>query len=108
MSSYYTADKLPPEERTNRIGVPITRGGIISVGTVVTDSNGAPEFFKLLHVGNGGNLLVQGKDGSVIPFLGLLNGDWIPVVGDLVLASATIGGTPYTTTCTNITWHGGI
>lgn len=108
MSTYLTADKLPPEERTNRIGLPITRGGVITVDSPVLDANGAPEFFKLLHVGTGGVLLVVGKDGSIIPFLGLIDGDWVPVVGNEVVSTATIGGTPYTTTCDNITWHGGI
>lgn len=108
MTNVYTADKLPPDERTNRVGAVITRGGIITVDTPVTDVNGAPEFFKIIHIGVGGNLLVRGKNGTIIPFLGLLNGDYVPVLGDMIVSTATIGGVGYSTTCTNITWHGGI
>jgi hypothetical protein len=98
----YTADKVPPQERTNRIGAPITRGGIITPGTQIS------EFFKLLHVGLGGDLVVLGKDGSYIPFLGLLDGDWVPVVGNMVAVSATVDGVLVTTSADDITWHGGI
>jgi hypothetical protein len=98
----YEAAKLPPQERTNRIGAPITRGGIITADVQVQ------EFFKLLHIGLAGDLVVLGKDGNYIPFYGLLNGDWVPVVGNMVAGSATIGGVLVTTTASNITWHGGI
>lgn len=98
----YQADKLPPQERTNRIGASITRGGIITEDVQVT------EFFKLLHIGIAGDLIVLGKDGSYIPFYGLLNGDWVPVVGNMVVSAATVDGVPMTTTADEITWHGGI
>ena len=98
----YTTDKLPRQERANRIGAPITRGGII------TEDVQVQEFFKLLHIGGAGDLIVLGKDGSYIPFFGLLDGDWVPVVGNMVVAAATVDGVPMTTSATNITWHGGI
>lgn len=98
----YQADKLPPQERTNRIGMPITRGGIITADVQLT------EFFKLLHIGQAGDLIVLGKDGRYIPFFGLLDGDWVPVVGNMVVSAATVDGVPMTTTATDITWHGGI
>lgn len=98
----YTAEKLPPQERTNRIGIPITRGGIITEDSQLT------EFFKLLHIGVGGDLIVLGKDGSYIPFYGLLNGDWVPVIGNMVVSAATVDGVSMTTTADDITWHGGI
>ena len=98
----YQADKLPPQERTNRIGMPITRGGIITPDVQVS------EFFKLLHIGVSGDLIVLGKDGSYIPFFGLLDGDWVPVVGNMVVASATVDGVAMTTTADDITWHGGV
>lgn len=98
----YAANKLPPEERTNRIGVAITRGGIITPDVQVQ------EFFKLLHIGSAGNLVVLGKDGSYIPFYNLLDGDWVPVMGNMVVSSAVIDGVTVTTGATNITWHGGI
>lgn len=98
----YTADKLPPQERTNRIGMPITRGGIITPDVQVQ------EFFKLLHIGVGGDLIVLGKDGSYIPFIGLLNGDWVPVVGNMIVAAATVDGVAMVTNADDITWHGGI
>lgn len=98
----YTADKLPPQERTNRIGMPITRGGIITEDVQIS------EFFKLLHIGTAGDLIVLGKDGSYIPFFGLLNGDWVPVVGNMVVSAATVDGVAMTTSASEITWHGGI
>lgn len=98
----YQADKVVPQERTNRIGVVITRGGIITNDVQVS------EFFKLLHIGTAGDVIVKGKDGSNIPFLNCLNGDWIPVMGNMVVSAATIDGVPVTTTATDITWHGGI
>lgn len=98
----YQADKLPPQERSNRIGMPITRGGII------TNDVQVQEFFKLLHIGTAGDLIVLGKNGSYIPFFNLLNGDWVPVVGNMVVSAATIDGVACTTTATDITWHGGI
>lgn len=98
----YTADKLPPDERTNRIGCVITRGGIITPDVQLT------EFFKLLHIGIAGDLVVLGKDGNYIPFYGLLNGDWVPVMGNMVAGSAVIDGVTVTTTADEITWHGGI
>lgn len=98
----YAAEKLPPQERTNRIGIPITRGGIITEDSQLT------EFFKLLHIGVGGDLIVLGKDGSYIPFYGLLNGDWVPVIGNMVVSAATVDGVSMTTSASDITWHGGI
>jgi len=98
----HVAEKLPADERTNRIGMAITRGGIITNDVQVS------EFFKLLHIGVAGDVIVLGKDGNHIPFRGCLNGDWIFVVGNMCVASATVDGVPLTTSATNITWHGGI
>lgn len=100
MATLLTANKLSPQERTNRIGAAITRGGIITEDVET-------EYFKWLHIGIGGDLIVLGIDGNYIPFYGLLNGDWIPVVGNMVVSAATVDGVAMTTSATNITWHGG-
>lgn len=97
-----SAPKLPPEERSNRIGIPATRGGIITVDTQLT------EYFKLIHVGVGGNVIVRGKDNSMIPVLGLSDDSWFPAIGNEVVSAATIDGVAVTTTAENITWYGGI
>jgi hypothetical protein len=98
----YEADKLPPQERTNRIGIVDTRGGIITVDVQVS------EFFKKLHVGVGGDIIILGKNGNYIPYLGLNNGATIAVEGNMVVSTATIDGVVVTTSCDDITWHGGI
>lgn len=102
VSNQYTADKLPPQERTNRIGIVCTRGGIITADTQVT------EFFKYLHIGTGGDLIVLGRDGNYIPYFGMNNGSTVAVEGNMVVSSATVDGVSMTTTCSDITWHGGI
>ncbi len=98
----YGADKLPPQERTNRIGIVCTRGGII------TEDVQVQEFFKYLHVGVGGDLIVLGKDNNYIPYFGVNNGATIAVEGNMVVSAATVDGVAMTTTCSDITWHGGI
>ena len=98
----YTADTVSPETRTESIGVVIKTGGIITNDTPTT------EYFKLLHIGTAGDALVRGIDGNIIPFLGMLSGDWIPVLGNEVVGAATVDGIACTTTASDITWHGGI
>jgi hypothetical protein len=102
MTNQYTANKVPPTERTNRIGDVCTRGGIITLDQEV------PEFFKELHVGGTGDLIVLGIDGNYIPYKGLLAGAFVKVLGNKVVSAATVDGVAMTTTATNITWHGGI
>lgn len=98
----YTADALPPQERTNRIGIVDTRGGIITVDVQLS------EFFKKLHVGVGGDIVILGRNGNHIPYLGVSNGATLAVEGNMVASSATIDGVLVTTTADDITWHGGI
>lgn len=98
----FEAEAISPQTRTEDIGVVIKSGGIITNDAILT------QYFKLLHIGTGGNLLVRGIDGNIIPFFGLLSGDWVPVLGNQVVSAATIDGSPYTTTATDVTWHGGI
>lgn len=98
----YKADQVPPDERTNRIGLVITRGGIVTLDAVV------PEYFKAIHVGIGGDLIVLGKNGNYIPFYAVPNSTIIYVMGNSVVSAATVDGVAMTTTATGITWHGGI
>ena len=78
-------------------------GPWIRKGDPIVNDVVVPEFFKMLHVGVGGDVMVQGQDGEVIPFIGILDGTFIPVIGNAVLASTAKGNT----TATSITWHGG-
>jgi hypothetical protein len=94
-----------PDALSSTIGFIIKKGGLITVGTSQTASQG---FFKLLHVGAGGDVVVRDLDGNYIPFRGILSGGWLPVLGDMVATSATIDGVLVTTTATEIDWYGGM
>lgn len=86
--------KINPANRTNQIGVVITRGNTVTPGTEFG------EFAKLLHIGGAGDVYVRNADGDIIPFLDMSDDTWIPVLCDRVESSGT--------TATNITWYGGI
>lgn len=95
--------ELNSSSRSTEVGLAITRGGEITLDDYIGET------FKWLHVEVGGNVIVEGVDGSsnIIPFYGILSGSWIPVVGKRVLTSAVINGNPQSTTATGITWYGG-
>jgi len=103
MAAPYTTytQKIDPNSVTGTIGVAYTRGGIITLDEDVREA------FKMLHVGIGGNILVYGLDGNILPLLGVSNDTWIPVLGTKVVSAANIDGDPYTTICSQITWNGG-
>jgi hypothetical protein len=86
---------------SSQLGVAIKNGGLITLDAQL------PAYFKMLHVGGGGDLLVRGIDNNIIPFLGLVSGQFVPVIGYEVVSAATVDGQALTTTCTDITWHGG-
>lgn len=98
----FEAEAISPQTRTEDIGVVIKSSGIITNDAIV------PQYFKLLHIGTGGDLLVRGVDGNINPFFGLLSGDWVPILGNQVVSAATVDGVACTTTATDVTWHGGI
>lgn len=86
-----------PEMPSVELGPWIRNGDNVVLDTVL------PQFFKFLHIGTGGDVMVQGQDGEVIPFKGILDGEWIPVIGNSVLSTTAKGDT----TALNITFHGG-
>lgn len=112
MSNY----PLDPNKQSADIGAINTRGGFVyndvpfniplntATPTVVP---GEGEYCAYLYVGNGGNVLLQMQDGSINPFLGVPSGALVIGKGNMVVGSATLDGTPYMTTASNITWHGG-
>ena len=105
-----TTNTINPLKSVNMVGMPITRGGVVTPGApFLTDDNltNKGELCKIIHVGTGGNLIIENQDGVAQVFIGLLSGSTIPCIAQRVLAAATINGNPYTTTCAGITWHGG-
>lgn len=97
---------LDPVTPSYDIGLPFKEGGEVSYA-VPTGAINLPKTAYLIHVGNGGDLIVEGIDGKPIPFYGLLDGDWIPVVTNKILQNAIINGTSRITTASQITWYGG-
>ena len=93
--------KFDPKTPSNEIGAPATRGGLITIDQPLA------EYFKLLHVQNGGNVLILGMDNQVIPYLGISSDSWIWAAGYAVVSSATVDGSALTTTASNIQWYGG-
>lgn len=98
---YGQTNKFNPDTPTEHIGAPATRGGLITIDTPLT------EYFKLVHIGTGGNVLILGLDNQCIPYIGISSDSWIWAVGYCVLSSATVDGQNLTTTASNIQWYGG-
>lgn len=98
--------KINPASRCAELGIPISRGGVITLDTYVSDSQGNPEFFKAIMVDTGGIVVVENPDATPIvmpiPDRGIRY-----VLGARVLTSAVIGGVTYTTDATGIYWGGG-
>ncbi len=101
---------INPRNRAEQIGMVITRGNEVVVGSNFRVENGTfDEFCKLIGIGGAGNVLVENADGEVIPFIAQEAGDYIPVIGVKVVAAhtfPTLG--PLTTTATELVWYGGI
>ncbi len=97
---------LDPLKPSMEIGIIPKTGLIVLDGNFDLRGNKLP-YFMLIRVGSGGNLFIQGIDGNIIPYLGVLDGQWLVGEGNVVLTTATIGGNTYTTTCNNIVVYGG-
>lgn len=96
------------------IGRSVTRGGIVVLDQLFGDefSPSSGELSSQIHVGTGGNILFQNSDDEIIPYLNVTSGTILWVAAKKVVSSATIKNSTgqlqnYTTTATNITWHGG-
>ena len=114
---------LNGEKASSEIGVFIKSGGVIlsaaqnNLDKTIYNSEGKTQYFKFLHVGSGGNLVYLTPENKVDVFFNLGDGGFYPLHGYQVLSSATINtydefgavvtSEVVTTTCLNITWHGG-
>lgn len=98
---FQETSKFNPKTPTKDIGAVATRGGLITIDTPLA------EYFKLLHIQTGGNVLILGMDNQVIPYLGISSDSWIWAVGYAVVSAATVDGQALTTTASNIQWYGG-
>jgi hypothetical protein len=94
-----------PNTPTAEIGVVDTRSGILTLDTPLQ------EYFKKLHVVNAGTngvLLVKDtKTGGIVHYRGLSNGDYVWVVGNAIVSSATIDGVALTSDVASVDWYGG-
>lgn len=98
--------KLDPLKPSMEIGV-IPKSGQIVLDNNIDLLDDELNHFMLIRVGSGGNLFIRDIDGNTIPYIGVLDGQWLIGEGDMVLSSATIQGFEYTTTCNNIVVYGG-
>lgn len=99
-----TALALDPNAPATQIGFVIKEGGLITVNEQPISSFNYQSFtyFKLLRVTVAGNLFVMGVEGNIIPFIGVFVGEYIPVLGKMVVNNGT-----YVTTATCY-WYGGV
>jgi len=101
---------IDPRSRTNEFGASVTMGGVITVDipfTQLGDTSNISRVSKDIMIGTGGDLFIRGVDGLVIPYFGIPSGKLLPIKGTLVYSSVTVGATTFTTTATDMTWHGG-
>jgi len=96
---------IDPQNRTAAVGIMATRGGEIVLDAYV---NANKEMFKFLHISTGGDVIIEGIDGTPMPWYGASSDSVIPIAGFRVLTTAIINGNPKTTTATGITWYGGV
>lgn len=98
--------KINPSSRCAELGIPISRGGVITLDAYIYDSQDNQEYFKAIMVETGGTVVIENPDGTPIAFP-------IPdrgiryFLGARVLTSATIEGQTYTTDAEGIFWGGG-
>ncbi len=97
---------LDPYKPSMEIGI-VPKTGLIIRDTNFDLFDTELSGFMLIRVGSGGDLLIRDIDGDVIPYLAVLDGQWLVGEGNMVLSSATIGGHSYTTTCNQIVVYGG-
>ncbi len=114
---------LDGEKQSAEIGIFSKKGGIILSSTLnildqnIYDVKGNPQYFKYLHVGQGGNLVYLSPEGEPDCFLGIPDGAFIPCMGSQVLSTADINiydslgnivdTETVVTTCDSITWKSG-
>lgn len=111
------------EKASSNIGVFVKRGGVIlsavqnNLDKLLYNYQGRQQYFKIIHVGTGGNLVYLNADNQPDVFFNVPDGGFLPLHGSKVLTSAEIfsydssgavlSSEVVSTTCLNITWHGG-
>lgn len=100
----YGISIINPIHPNNTVGIYSTTGGDVSYGALATDFT-LPAAFSMILVGTGGDIIFEDFEGNAWARYGVPDGSIIPVCAKKILASATIGGTPRTTTCQKITWE---
>lgn len=102
----YQVRELDPLKVSNEIGIVPKSGLIVHNGLIDLRGIVIPRFF-LIRVGVGGDLFIRGIDGEMIPYLGVLDGQYIIGEGNIVYNTVVVDAVTYTTTCVNICVYGG-
>lgn len=100
---------VTPESPSREMGLCSKQGGLVIYDEPFTVPGGTQgQYSTYLHVEIGGNVLCEMPDGTINPFLGVLNGSFIVVNARKVVSEAILNdGNPYESNATGVTWHGG-
>ena len=74
---------------------------------MVIDTEFPEGLSKYIIVGGAGDIVYENPEGVPQFVPGLIAGAYLPIVAKRIVASATVRGTPRTTTATNMGWLGG-
>lgn len=99
--------QVNPDAPSNEVSIVTNQGWEVNYDTALTADVELPNYVCKFHIGGGGDLILEGKHGTPIPYYGLLDGDYVIEVSKKVLYQAVINGTLRTTTTTKVTAHGG-
>lgn len=102
----YEVRKLDPLKVSNEIGIIPKSGMIVFNGAIDLKGIVIPTFF-MIRVGGGGDLFIRGIDGLMIPYIDVLDGQYILGEGNIVYDTVVVDMVTYTTTCTNICAYSG-
>ena len=101
--STYTTSASSPLNPNNHIGIFISKSGIVTNGALSANFT-LPYTWNIIHIGVGGDLVWEDLEGQPGVRTSILLGSVICIAARKILLTATIDGTPYTTTCQKITW----
>ena len=88
----------------SHVGVYMGDGGFITKGGALSSDFVLPYFWNMIFVDVTGNVVVELPNGNPFVFYSQQAGSIILVAAKKVLASATIDGTLFTTTPTQLRW----
>jgi len=103
----YQKNQVNPNAPSNEVSIVTNVGWEVNYDTALSADVELPNYACKFHIGGGGDLILEGKNGETIPYYGLLDGDYVIEVSKKVLYQAVIKGTLRTTTVTYTTAHGG-